>query len=526
MSPEPQASYSERVVVAAATSRDGEVTCRILESACVSCLVVRESSALDVLVGEGIGALVVTDLMFSAEFVADLLAAVDRQPAWSNLPVLVLCPDGARAPEVERVLQALRNVTVLDRPTSGQALRSAVESALRGRRWQYQIRDQIMELTRADRALREADQRKDEFLATLAHELRNPLAPIQTGLDVMVRVPPGSEPSLRVAGMMQRQLSHLVRLVDELLEVSRIATGKISLQRAHIDLRRALATAIEGCQPLLDRAGHQLVLRQPDHAVIVFGDETRLAQSFSNLINNACKYSAPGGRVEVTLAVQDQSAVVSVADQGMGIPADMLERVFDLFTQLRTTLHSAQGGLGIGLSLVRSLAALHHGEVHASSEGPGRGSTFTLRLPLSSAADREAADKPAPGAGAPASLQRMRRRRILVVDDNTDAAESLGALLSVAGHEVRIDYNGHDALRTAGSFMPHAVLCDVGMPGMNGLELASRLRQDQRFASTLLVALTGWGGDEDKRRTREAGFDAHLTKPASQRSLSQVLAAL
>jgi CheY-like chemotaxis protein len=225
------------------------------------------------------------------------------------------------------------------------------------------------------------------------------------------------------------------------------------------------------------------------------------------------------------MAVQGRSAVVSVADQGMGIPPDMLERVFDLFTQLRTTLHSAQGGLGIGLSLVRSLAALHHGEVRAHSEGPGRGSTFTLRLPLA-AAGREGADTPAPAAGAPAAPHRTPRRRILVVDDNTDAAESLGALLSVSGHEVRIDYNGHDALRTAGAFMPHAVLCDVGMPGMSGLELASRLRQDPRFASTLLVALTGWGGDEDKRRTREAGFDAHLTKPASQRSLSQVLAAL
>ena len=513
-------SYSEQVVVLAPTARDAEVTLRLLADAGIDGAVARTWREAQSQVRAGVGALIVTDLALADPASAGLLSAIESQPAWSDLPVLAVCRDGLQSGVLRDALRALRNLTVLDRPVSSRAMVSAVKAALRGRRWQYQIRDQIRSLVDADRSLRQADQRKDEFLATLAHELRNPLAPIRTGLHLLTRLPADAQRSREVTEMMDRQLGHLLRLIDELLEVSRISTGKLVLQRERLDMRRVVEIALEACEPLTTRAGHRVAVRLPDQAVEVLGDLTRLAQSLSNLIGNAAKYTPDGGRIVVELRRRADEAVVSVADNGVGIPPEMIERVFDMFTQVNRSLERAQGGLGIGLALVRSLVTLHGGQVHAVSSGPGQGSRFTIRLPIAAAEAAVGGAAPCDAVAEPAAPRQL---RILVVDDNEDAARSLAMLLSLAGHEVRVEHNGRAALGTASTFLPQAIFCDIGMPSMGGYEFAARLRRDPRFDATLLVALTGWGSEDDKRRSRGAGFNEHLTKPASPETVSELL---
>ena len=512
-------SYSERVVVLAPTSRDGEVTSRLLADARIDAVVCRGWRHAEELMDEGAGALMVTDAAFSDPGFAVLLNMLERQPAWSNLPVLALCRHGLEAAGLREA--RLRNLTVLDRPTSTRVMISAVRTALRGRRWQYQIRDQIESLQRAERSLRQADQRKDEFLATLAHELRNPLAPIRTGLQLLQGGPPPDAAKYKdITEMMSRQMNQLLRLIDDLLEVSRISTGKLILQREPLDMRRVVEMALESCKPVIDRGGHRLSVNLPDETLWVDGDLTRLAQSLSNLLNNAAKYTPEGGQIWVELARVGPQALLTVRDSGVGLPPDMIGRVFDMFAQVNRSLARAQGGLGIGLALVKSLVTMHGGRVSAASAGPGRGSSFTIELPL---APEDSAPAPLPAAAEPDAA---RPARILVVDDNEDAATSLAMLLSLSGHEVLVENGGPAALKTADSFLPQAIFCDVGMPGMSGHEFAKRIRQDARFAGTLLVALTGWGSEEDKKRSREAGFDEHLTKPASVAAVEALLARL
>ncbi|KQW52263.1 MULTISPECIES: ATP-binding protein [unclassified Roseateles] len=511
-------SYSERVIVMAPTARDGDVTRKLLAEARIEVVLATGWRHVEALIDEGAGAVMLTDVNFAEPGFAVLVAVLERQPGWSNLPVLALCRNGLETPALREA--RLRNVTTLDRPTSMRAMVSAVRTALRGRRWQYQIRDQIDSLVRADRSLRLADQRKDEFLATLAHELRNPLAPIRTGLQLLAR--PVQDPARveSVMRMMDRQMSQLLRLIDDLLEVSRISTGKLVLQREPLDMRRVVEMALEACQPLIERGGHRLSVKLPDEALWVDGDLTRLSQSLSNLLNNAAKYTPDGGDISVTLARADGEAVLAVRDSGVGLPPDMIARVFDMFAQVNRSLSRAQGGLGIGLALVRSLVTMHGGRVSAASAGPGQGSTFTIELPL---APEDSVPAPLPAA---TELEPARPVRILVVDDNDDAATSLAMLLSLSGHEVEVENSGQAALQKAADFRPQAIFCDLGMPGMGGHEFATRLRQDERFSSTLLVALTGWGSEEDKKRSRAAGFDAHLTKPAGVDAVSALLAAL
>jgi two-component system, sensor histidine kinase len=527
MSADADAAYSERVVVVPPTRRDGEVTLGILGRAGLDCQLASDLSAAAELIPSGIGALILTDIALTGPEMPRLVQALAAQPPWSNLPVLALCREGSQSPAVTRLLQGMTNVTVLDRPSSARAICSAVRACLRGRRWQYQIRDQIGELQQVENALRRADRRKDEFIATLAHELRNPLAPLRTGLHLLRRLPPGDEKSGRVQDMMERQLSMLVKLIDELLDVSRIATGKIVLQYERLDMREVLRAAVESCEPLVQSAGHQLALRLPDRPVWTMGDAARLAQAVSNLLNNAAKYTPNGGLIELALAKSRGDVVVSVSDNGLGIPPELLDRVFDMFAQVNRTLDRSQGGLGIGLSLVRSVVALHGGSVNARSAGPGQGSCFTLRIP---AAGRMRPAEPVPDATGPVDVPRTgpaaRRLRVLVVDDNIDAADSLAALVQAMGHEVRVAYGGAAGLKEATGFLPEAVFCDLGMPGVNGLELAGRLRADPRFDGTSLIAVTGWGGDDDKDRTRGAGFDEHLTKPAGPDNLGALLARL
>jgi PAS domain S-box-containing protein len=379
------------------------------------------------------------------------------------------------------------------------------------------------ELRRIAADLSEADHRKSEFLATLAHELRNPLAPIRTGLDLM-RFAPGDAASVaRVHEMMNRQLGHLIHLVDDLLDVARITRGKIDLKKEAVDLKTAVAMAAETSAAQIEAGGHHLELRLPDEPLEVEADVTRLVQVLSNLLNNAAKYTPAGGRITLEARREDGQAAVAVTDTGVGIPAESLGSVFEMFTQVRSSLDRAQGGLGIGLSLVRRLVELHGGRVSVASAGRGQGSTFTVRLPLrapgeaAAGAPRRGAGREAEGAG--------RRLRVLVVDDNIDAADSLVALLGLLGHETRVAHDGPQGLRLAQEFEPDLALLDIGLPGMSGHEVARAIRRSPGLQQVVLVALSGWGASSDMALSQEAGFDQHLTKPVSLDALEQAFAA-
>jgi PAS domain S-box-containing protein len=378
----------------------------------------------------------------------------------------------------------------------------------------------VTERARTLEALREADRRKDEFLATLAHEIRNPLAPIRNELEIM-RVARGSADVIEHSrAVMERQLVHLVHLVDDLMDVGRITRGKLDLRREKLSLAETLQAALETSRPLIEEAHHEFILNLPQKPVYVLGDLTRLAQIFSNLLNNAAKYTPPGGRITLTATAVDGAAVIEVRDNGVGITAEALPDVFEMFTQINRDRGLA-AGLGIGLALVHILTELHGGSVIAESAGLGAGSVFTVRLPVLQAAELEEARAPAPEA--PAAVV---RRRVLVADDNLDAAESLAMLLTMMGHEVRAAHDGAQAVDQAEQFRPDLILMDVGMPRVDGLQAASQIRSMAWGASPVIVALTGWGQEADRQRSKEAGCDVHLVKPLDFDRLTELLTQL
>ena len=372
---------------------------------------------------------------------------------------------------------------------------------------------------RAD-ALAEAGQQKDQFLAMLAHELRNPLAPLLTGLHLLRQPQAPAETRERTREMMERQLRHLSRLVDDLLDVSRIVRGRVQLCKERLDLGQLARTASEDRRPTLERAGLTLVLETPETAAWVAGDATRLTQIVNNLLDNAVKF-ADGGRnvaVRVRADAEHRRAVLSVRDDGMGIEAELLSRLFAPFAQADRSLDRARGGLGLGLALVKGLAELHGGSVEALSEGTGRGAEFIVRLPLEG-------EPPALAEMAAAPPSRGRRRRILIVEDNRDSADSLRILLQLLGHEVQVAYTGPAGVEAAKEWRPDIVLCDIGLPGLDGYGVARELRLNPITARVRLLALTGYGHDDDRRRSREAGFDHHLVKPADPGELQRLLEA-
>jgi PAS domain S-box-containing protein len=379
------------------------------------------------------------------------------------------------------------------------------------------------ELRRIAADLATEDHRKSEFLATLAHELRNPLAPIRTGLDLMRVAPDDEATRARVHEMMDRQLGHLVHLVDDLLDVARITRGKIELKKEVVDLRTVVNMALETSAAQIEGSGHVLGVDLPGEPLEIEADVTRLVQVLSNLLNNAAKYTPPGGSITVSARREDGQAVVAVSDTGVGIAPQSLGAVFEMFTQVRSSLDRAQGGLGIGLSLVRRLVELHGGRVSAYSAGHGQGSTFTVQLPLRPAG--KLASVPVPDQAAAEGEGAARHLRVLVVDDNQDAAESLVALLGLLGHAARVAHDGPQGYRLAQEFRPDLVLMDIGLPGMNGHEVARAIRHNPDLGNVVLIALTGWGASSDMAQSQEAGFDQHLTKPVSFEALEQALAA-
>jgi len=389
-----------------------------------------------------------------------------------------------------------------------------------------QLEHDLAERTRLQQALMDAGRRKDEFLAVLAHELRNPLAPIRTAVDLMRLKPIEDDMVLECREVIGRQVEQLTRLVDDLMDVSRISSGKVTLIREPLDVATIVSRAIETQRPLIDARRQQLSVEMPQRPLIVNGDLTRLSEAIGNLLNNASKYSAEGARIEVRVEVGHnelgrdgsgaEEAVIRVLDSGIGIPPEMLGRIFELFAQGNQS-PSRSGGLGVGLALVRKLVELHGGWVAGHSEGVDRGSQFVVRLPLHTGA----VEAPAPRAAAP--TPGLSHRRILVVDDNRDAAEILAAMLRHDGADVRTAHDGELALKTAEQFRPDLVLLDLGMPGISGFDVARSIRSKPWGVDVTLVAQTGWGQNQDRRRTREAGFDDHLTKPVDRVKLMQLL---
>ncbi len=377
----------------------------------------------------------------------------------------------------------------------------------------------ITDRKRAERALLEADRQKNEFLATLAHELRNPLAPIRNSLNILSLMHRDDPTAVRVQEMMDRQVNHMVRLVDDLLEISRITTGKIELRLEPVEIASVIRSAVETSLPLIDAGRHQLATMLPPEPLTVDGDPVRLAQVVANLLNNAAKYTNAGGQIWLAVSRQAGDVVISVRDNGIGMSAELLPHVLEMFTQAERNKKHPQDGLGIGLALVKRLVEMHGGQVVAKSEGEGRGSEFTIRLPLS--------QKQLPIQAAVPKVdgnQRFTaRQRILVVDDNRDAAMSLGMLLKILGSDVETTHDGRSALKAFETFRPSVVLLDLGMPDMSGYEVARRMRELPDFQDVILVALTGWGQEEDKQRTLEAGFDHHLVKPVNLDALQMLL---
>jgi signal transduction histidine kinase/integral membrane sensor domain MASE1/ActR/RegA family two-component response regulator len=373
----------------------------------------------------------------------------------------------------------------------------------------------------SEKQLRESDRRKDEFLAMLAHELRNPLAPLRNAVQVL-RQADNAELVESMRALIERQLQHMIRLVDDLLDLSRVTRGKIELRKERVDLATAIERAIETSRPLLEASHHQLEVSLPECPVWLNADVTRIAQVVTNLLNNAAKYTREGGHIRLRAEREGGDVVIRVQDDGIGIPASMLPHVFDMFTQVDTSPERSQGGLGIGLTLVKTIVALHGGSVQATSAGLGQGSEFLIRLPIGTEA--------ASAAGESHALTDQDwvapSRRILVVDDNRDAADSLAMLLRLRGHEVQTAYDGAAALEIARAYRPEVMLLDLGMPRMSGYEVARQARKSDALRDTVLVAVTGWGQAEDRQRSEEAGFDDHITKPADPAVLEKLLASL
>ncbi|MDQ7980148.1 response regulator [Paraburkholderia sp. SARCC-3016] len=380
----------------------------------------------------------------------------------------------------------------------------------------------LLRLHRAEEALRDADRRKDQFLATLAHELRNPLAPIRNAVELMDPKYHAAEAVVRDARMIaRRQVEHLSRLVDDLLDVSRITHGKIALRMQTVDIASAVATAVETNQPAIERKHHTLSVKMPELPCVIRGDPIRVAQVIGNLLSNAAKYTPDGGAIELEVQVVEGSVAIRVADNGIGIPPAELAEVFNLFMQSADSLARSEGGLGIGLSLARTLTELHGGTIEARSEGLGKGCEFVVLLPLAMSPEYAAAAATRQTA---ATQTPPSKRRVMIVDDSVDGAESMSVLLEMLGHEVRVVYDGASALSAAPEFKPEVVILDIGLPDLDGYQVARALRLQPETAGALLIALTGYGQESDRQRTRAAGFDHHLVKPASLEDVERVIA--
>jgi signal transduction histidine kinase len=506
-----------RVLILAPTGRDAVLTQTILEEAGLQCRICPDAESLSAEATLGVGSVLVAEEAIVDEARRPLVDLLASQQPWSDLPIMILTHTGADSTIVAQAVANLGNVTLLERPVRVAALVSAIRSALRARERQYQIRAYIVEQRRSEEALREAGRRKDDFLAMLAHELRNPLAPVRTSLELMRLAADNVGLLEQARAMMERQVRHMVRLIDDLLDISRITRGKMRLQKSDVDLALIVQDAVDTVRPFIHESQQTLTLTLPQTPVYLRADAVRLAQVLSNLLDNAAKYTNRGGRISLTAERNDKDVTISVKDTGLGIPREMLGSIFEMFTQVDRSPEQSRSGLGIGLALAKQLIEMHGGNIEAKSAGLHQGSEFILRLPLQVDVPMSASKPRKEGKG-------ICLRRILVVDDNRDAADALATLLRLQRNEARVAYDGIQGLAEVEVFKPHVVLLDLRMPGMGGLEMARRLRGLPAGNDIVLVAVTGYGQEEDKRDTKDAGFDHHLIKPVDPAALQKLLA--
>ncbi|MGV3571642.1 MAG: hybrid sensor histidine kinase/response regulator [Ramlibacter sp.] len=486
----------EPPVYVLAPGRDGELSCRVLTQAGRRCERWRDDAELRAGLDDDAGALLLAEEALSPPLVEWLQARALAEPAWSDLPLIVVAQHAHRSPDPAR-LARLGNVTVLTRPMAMGDLVSAVASALRARGRQFQVRQLL-------RQQAEEARRKDDFLAMLAHELRNPLAPVRYAAHAL-RAQAGSPRVAQLTEVVERQVAHMGNIIARLLDVSRMTRGSIVLEREPLDFAELVLRCAQAHEAAAAQRGIRLACDAAGPAW-VDGDATRLRQVVENLVDNAIKFSPDGGTVRLALSRQPGEVVLQVADEGDGIAAADLPFVFQPFVQADRSLERARGGLGLGLAMVKGVTELHGGRVEARSGGPGQGSRFRVALPL---ADGDSAATAAPGTPTAATGG----LRVLLAEDNLDAAETLKMLLELSGYEVALAHSGPDAVAAARSQRPDVLLCDIGLPGMSGYEVARTLRADPAFAGTLLVAVTGYGTEQDRRAASEAGFDRHFAKP-------------
>ena len=505
-----------RVLVLAPSGRDAVLACQGLEQAQITAETCDDVAALVAAIDAGAGAAVLAHEALTPQVIAAGCAHLQRQPAWSDFPLLIFTARAASAAENRRALEAfatLGNVTALERPVHPLTMVSATRAALRARARQYAARAALQD--------REQDvRRRDEFLALLGHELRNPLGALRNAATVVSRrssAVPGLD---RPLAMIDRQLRHLTQLVDDLLDVARVTSGKIALKQAPVDLAAAARAMADEMGKASRERRLQINLHVPGAPVVVMADPVRLDQIVNNLFTNALKYTPADGRIDVTVGVEGGEAVLRVADTGVGLSADVLPTVFEPFTQATRTLDRSQGGIGLGLSVVRALARLHGGDVAVTSEGLGRGSEFVVRLPHAPGARVAAEDvresTPTPIPTGP--------RHILIVEDGADNRESLQELLEAHGHRVDIAVDGEGGVEQALACRPEVALVDIGLPRLDGYEVARRIR-GAMGSKILLIALTGYGQPDDRARAAAAGFDVHITKPLDFRALERLIAA-
>ncbi len=505
----------ERVLVLTPTGRDASLVCKLLESVDVRGHACEDPAALFQELAAGAGALIVADEALPPEVVESLLTALGQQPPWSDLPLIVFTHGGETSERVLEELVPLGNATVLERPVRLTTLLSAVKAALRARRRQYEVRDLLQRQADADR-------RKDEFLAMLGHELRNPLSAIRNSLWVLDQVGSQEERAVHQREVITRQTRHLVRMVDDLLDVSRVTRGKIILKRRYVNLAEVAERCLSELGMSALARSNGLDLSVQTRPVVVQGDSVRLEQVLCNLLQNAVKYTPRGGRIWVEVGAEGEEAVMRIRDTGVGLSPEMLQTIFEPFAQVESSRQQSEGGLGLGLPLVRSLADLHGGRVEAHSGGLGRGSEFIVRLPLAAEGARPAIFRK------PAAAQRPAERpagglHVLIVEDNPDGRETLRELLEIWGYKVSVASTGPEGLELAFSVRPEVALIDIGLPGMDGNEVARQIRAILDEDEISLIAMTGYGQPEDRRRALQAGFDRYLVKPVDPAVLSQLL---
>jgi signal transduction histidine kinase/ActR/RegA family two-component response regulator len=503
---------SDVILVVAPIGRDAELMCAQLTAAGLNCKSCNDIDDLCLKMDVGVGAVVATEEALPADRLHLLTRKLNEQPPWSEIPLVIL----TAAPSLEQKVRSFdmfarrTNVTLVDRPVRIKSLISAAQSALRARQRQYEVRDLM-------RQLEDRIHERDRFLAVLGHELRNPLGAILLAAQMT-----DHEGKLdgEHAQLIERQSRHLTRLVNDLLDLSRVAAGKIVLKRNVVDLREIAAQSIEVVKPAAERQNITLEVRRCEKPLLADADSVRVDQIVTNILTNAIKYTPEGGHVKVDLRAEDGDAVIEVSDDGVGIAADRIGKIFELFAQAENAIGRAQGGMGIGLALVRNLVELHGGAVRAHSDGVGKGSSFTVRLPRLHEDHTPVSLEPQPSVVI--DVAQAASRRIVIVEDNQDVRDLLRLRLKKLGHEVLDAQDGVEGLRVVLTEKPDLALVDLGLPGIDGFEVAKGVRAELG-GDVILVAVSGFGQPEDKRRALEAGFDEHITKPADVKDIEGIL---